>query len=84
MGSGGSGIGGNGGNGGAATSGAIYTGSGGGGSGGGGGGSGGSGIVILRYATSAGGPATSVTNATYTVAGGYRVYTWQTGGAITF
>jgi hypothetical protein len=44
---------------------------------------GGSGIVVIRYLATL--PAAlSTTNATMTLSGGYRIYTWTTSGAITF
>lgn len=47
------------------------------------GGTGGSGIVIIRYSVDS--PAAlSTTNATMTLSGGYRIYTWITSGNITF
>ena len=46
-------------------------------------GSGGSGVVIIRYSDTYS-PAASYTGATYTVAGGYRIYVFTTSGSITF
>jgi hypothetical protein len=39
--------------------------------------------VIIRYADSYSEPV-SAPNATVTVAGGYRIYSWTTSGSITF
>jgi hypothetical protein len=79
---GGSSIGGNGGStsGSAGTAGAISTGSGGGGRNG----TGASGIVIIRYSDSKAAAVTATGSPTYTIAGGYRTYTFTTAGSLTF
>lgn len=82
-GSGGSGIGGDGATQTLSATGASGIGSGGGG-GGARGGAGSGGIVIIRYSDTYG-PASSVTgSASYSVSGGYRIYTWTGSGSITF
>jgi hypothetical protein len=46
-------------------------------------GKGGNGVVIISY-PDAYPAAASAPNATVTVAGGYRIYSWTTSGSITF
>ena len=48
------------------------------------GGNGGSGIVIIRYADSAGAATSTTGSPTITVSGGYRIYKWTSSGSITF
>lgn len=48
------------------------------------GGSGGSGIVVIRYPDSYAAAASTTGSPTYTVSGGYRIYTWTSSGSITF
>ena len=63
------------------------TNSGGGGGGGGvisSGANGGSGVVIIRYSDSFPAAAATVGSPTYTVSGGYRIYTFTSSGSITF
>jgi len=85
-GAGGAGGGGNGTNGGTtAGSGTANTGGGGGGnSGGGSSGSGGSGIVVIRYSDSLPAASSTTGSPTYTVAGGFRVYSFTGNGSITW
>jgi len=47
-------------------------------------GQGGSGIVIIRYADTFSAATSTTGSPTVTVAGGYRVYRWNTSGSITF
>jgi len=66
------------------TSGTTNTGGGGGGHYVGTGGDGGSGVVIIRYLDIYPAAASTVGSPTYTVSGGYRIYTFTSSGSITF
>jgi len=83
---GGTGGGGAGGTTGVGTAGGTNTGGGGGGGGGvsGTGGSGGSGVVIIRYSDSFGEAVSTTGSPTVTVAGGFRIYQFNSSGSITF
>lgn len=47
-------------------------------------GAGGSGIVVIRYSDAYTAAASTTGSPTYTVSGGYRIYTWTSSGSITF